>query len=145
MDEQQLTRDLIDRLFDLHDQVQVALKTLLRELRLTEPQATALWRLGSDDSVTASGLAERLGCDASTITAMIDRLEEQGLARRSQSPVDRRVKLIRLTERGREKRDRIVRYATEHSPFTRLNSHEQLQLHSLLNDAAGPRSVQTNI
>src|SRR4051794_15053764 len=47
-------------------------------------------------------LAALLGCDASNVTGIVDRLEAQGLARREADPHDRRVKRVIATSEGRE-------------------------------------------
>jgi len=46
-------------------------------------------------------LANKLGIEAATMVTMIDRLSKAGLILREASPVDRRVKLIVLTEEGK--------------------------------------------
>ncbi len=43
-------------------------------------------------------MARGIGCDPSYITALVDDLDERGLARREPSPDDRRVKIIVLTD-----------------------------------------------
>jgi DNA-binding MarR family transcriptional regulator len=45
-------------------------------------------------------LAELLGCDASNVTGIVDRLEARGLVRRDADPADRRVKVVALTPEG---------------------------------------------
>ena len=45
-------------------------------------------------------LAQGLSCDASTMTWLIDRLEERGLVERKGLPSDRRVKTVVLTAQG---------------------------------------------
>ncbi|MFI1096597.1 MarR family winged helix-turn-helix transcriptional regulator [Streptomyces sp. NPDC020917] len=47
-------------------------------------------------------LAALLGCDASNVTGIVDRLEAQGLARREPDPHDRRVKRVIATPEGQE-------------------------------------------
>jgi DNA-binding MarR family transcriptional regulator len=46
-------------------------------------------------------LAERLFCDASNVTGIVDRLEDKGLVERQPDPDDRRVKRLVLTASGR--------------------------------------------
>jgi DNA-binding MarR family transcriptional regulator len=83
-----------------------AMFATLRGYGLTPPHAHAL-------SVLAGGptrmrvLAELMVCDASYITAVVDRLEEIGLAERRPNATDRRVKEIALTDRGVEAAARI--------------------------------------
>lgn len=137
VEDESLARELIDCLFVVNDQVRAELKVLLRELDVTDAQAEALWRLSGDGPMTARRMAERLNCDASTATAMVDRLQRQGLVRRVAHATDRRVKLLQLTPRGCELRERLVRYAVERSPFARLDRDSQARLHVLLAEASG--------
>ncbi len=55
-----------------------------------------------------SAVAERLLCDASNVTGMVDRLETRGLLERREDPRDRRVKLIALTDEGAAVRARML-------------------------------------
>ena len=47
-------------------------------------------------------LAQQVGFDKATIGGVIDRLEARGLLLRQQTPKDRRVKLLNLTDAGKE-------------------------------------------
>ncbi len=63
-----------------------------------------------DDSApapTMGALAEAWACDASNVTWLVDRLEEQGMVVRQASTTDRRAKTVVLTPLGIEARDRI--------------------------------------
>ncbi|MEU9603205.1 MarR family transcriptional regulator [Streptomyces sp. NPDC048057] len=137
VDRERVDRELIDYLFVLGDEVQGELKRLLRDLELTDAQADALWRLSGESEMTARRLADRLHCDASTATAMVDRLEKHGLVRRIPHPTDRRAKLLQLTPEGCALRDRVIRHTVEHSPFARLDEDGRMRLHALLREAAG--------
>ncbi|MFC0601639.1 MarR family winged helix-turn-helix transcriptional regulator [Streptomyces palmae] len=99
---------------------------------LTGTQAKVLAHLGGGP-LPMRGLADRLVCDASNITGIVDRLEDQGLVRREPSPTDRRVKNVVITSLGREM---IVRVRTEmqatHSALDTLNVEEQATLYALL-------------
>lgn len=123
--------ELIDSLCAIRTQVHAQLKGLARDAGLTDAQTDVLWRLSRDPDMTARRLAGRLQCDASTATAMIDRLEKRGLARRVPHPTDRRAKLIQPPE-GCTLRDRAIQYTTEHSPLARLDRESRLSLHALL-------------
>lgn len=135
MDNKSLARELIGQMVTLSDDFRAAIKFQLRELDITDAQADTLWRLSGEEAMSARRLAERLNCDASTVTSMIDRLEKQGMVRRVPHPTDRRVKLIQLTEAGCEVRDRLLRYTAEQSPFALLDRGSQEQLHELLGEA----------
>lgn len=135
MDDRQLNEELHDCLFAIRARVHTELKELAREAGLTDTQTDALWRLSRGQEMTARRLADRLQCDASTATSMIDRLEKRGLVRRVPHPTDRRVKVIQLTSEGCALRDRVIQHTTEHSPFARLDRESRLRLHALLRQA----------
>jgi DNA-binding MarR family transcriptional regulator len=52
-------------------------------------------------------LAEEWKCDASNVTWLVDRLEEQGLAERVLHATDRRVRTVALTRKGQRLRAQI--------------------------------------
>jgi DNA-binding MarR family transcriptional regulator len=52
-------------------------------------------------------------CDNSNITGIVDRLEERGLVERGAAEGDRRVKLVALTQAGREIHDELARRRAE--------------------------------
>ena len=83
-----------------------------------------------------SALAERLGCDASNVTAMVDRLEGRGLLERRDDPGDRRVNLIALTDEGATVRERVLERLYEPpGAITRLSRADQRALRDLLRRA----------
>jgi DNA-binding MarR family transcriptional regulator len=67
---------------------------------LTPNDARALWALDAREARRIGSLAEAWGCDPANATFIIDRLEAAGLARRTDSDRDRRVKLVALTAKG---------------------------------------------
>lgn len=98
---------------------------------LTSMQAKVLAQLGGP--VPMRGLAERLVCDASNITGIVDRLEAHGFVRREVSAADRRVKNVVATDLGREtiRRVRDEMQAT-HGALDTLDESEQAALYALL-------------
>src|SRR6266851_192155 len=85
----------------------------LAKLGLTPPQATALRVLDPERSVPMKDLAERLACDASTLTGIVDRLESRGLVERRGGGRDRRVKVLALTPKGKGVRERALERMTD--------------------------------
>ena len=67
---------------------------------LTPPHGMALTML-VDGPRRMRDIADQMVCDASYVTAIVDRLEELGLATRQPSATDRRVKEIALTTKGK--------------------------------------------
>lgn len=68
-------------------------------LGTTESQALSY--LAVHGSSGQSELARDLGLTSSALTALVDRLERQGVAERVRHPQDRRRTIVSLTERGR--------------------------------------------
>lgn len=74
----------------------------LQEIGLTPGHMKALMSLEDGEATPMGACAQEMGCDASTATWLIDRLEEKGLVERRPSTTDRRVKGVVLTETGIE-------------------------------------------
>ena len=92
-----------------------------------------LLQLSADDPRAMRDLAVRWGCDASYVTALVDGLEERGLAERRPHPTDRRVKTVALTAKGTRARARMLARLGEPPPaFSALTEDEQEQLRDLL-------------
>ena len=70
------------------------------KLELTMPQLKVLMILSHHGFITVGQLAEELSVSLPNMTGIIDRLENQGLVKRIQSDKDRRVFLIKLTEKA---------------------------------------------
>jgi MarR family transcriptional regulator, organic hydroperoxide resistance regulator len=85
----------------------------LNELGLGFGQAHALRMLDPDEPIAMSALAERLFCDASNVTGLVDRLEARGLVERRSSANDRRVKALTLTPAGVALRDQVLAVMSE--------------------------------
>ena len=57
--------------------------------------------------VPMSALAGIMACDASNVTGIVDKLESRGLLVRQGDESDRRVKMLVMTEKGRELQERM--------------------------------------
>ena len=71
-------------------------------LSLTAPQAFHLLSIPVD-GISMSGLANKLGLDTSTLTRNIQKLEKLEFVRRKQDRNDKRILMVYLTDKGREK------------------------------------------
>jgi MarR family transcriptional regulator, lower aerobic nicotinate degradation pathway regulator len=71
-----------------------------REYAVTPVQFAALQSIFDSPGLDQKNLADRIRFDTSTIGGVIDRLEARGLVSRGDSPDDRRVRLLSLTENG---------------------------------------------
>jgi DNA-binding MarR family transcriptional regulator len=78
-----------------------ASKRMGQRLGVTGPQRLALRVLGKQPGSTAGELAQVLHVHPSTLTGILQRLEERGFVVRHPDPVDRRKTRLALTEKGR--------------------------------------------
>jgi DNA-binding MarR family transcriptional regulator len=103
------------------------------KLGLTAAQATALRELTGP--MTMGELAERMSCEPSNATYVIDKLENQGLIERQSHPTDRRAKQLVLTPSGTSLREQLLELLSEESPLGGLTKQEQAALQDLLSRA----------
>ena len=101
------------------------------DLDLSPPQTIVLRFL--DEPRPMGALAQLMHCDNSNMTGIVDRLEERGLVERTAAENDRRVKLIALTDRGRELREELQRrIAIPPDVITGLSDADQEALREIL-------------
>jgi len=103
---------------------------------LTATQAVALREL--NEPMSLRELAERMCCEASNATFVVDRLEEAGLVERTSHPRDRRVKRVVLTSAGEGVRQDLLRQLGSDSPLGGLSSAENESLRTALLNALRP-------
>jgi DNA-binding MarR family transcriptional regulator len=103
-----------------------------------------LMRLSKQDGVSMGEIARAIGCDPSYVTALVDDLDERGLARRESAPYDRRVKIVVLTEAGRTlaaEVDRVL--SVPPAAFSALSTSELRQLRDLLDKVVAAAAART--
>jgi DNA-binding MarR family transcriptional regulator len=86
---------------------------LAAEFDLTPAQGSVLRHLEPGKPVPMNSVAEVLVCDASNVTGIVDKLEARGLIERQPSADDRRVKMLVVTARGAELRQRFIARSSE--------------------------------
>lgn len=74
---------------------------------LTALELGVLTYLYDEPGVDQNGLTARLGIDRSNTSIIVDRLEEKELVERRVNGADRRARLLHLTSRGKQVRDRL--------------------------------------
>jgi DNA-binding MarR family transcriptional regulator len=106
------------------------------EFGLTPPQMFALKALDPNRPMPMGELAAELHCDNSNVTGLVDRLTAQGLVERREAPHDRRVRMLALTPRGAEVRERLhdVMLAVPEQ-LARLDEEDQCALRDLMRRA----------
>jgi DNA-binding MarR family transcriptional regulator len=132
-----ITYRLARAAYELHTNLERQLHGTLAELGLTLPLADVLWQLDpSHGPVSRRQLADRLNCDPSNVTFLVDRLERRQLVTRARGGADRRVKTLELTPAGAEIRGRLIATIASSSMFGQLTSAERQRLADLLDRCA---------
>ena len=126
-------------LFELLMDVQSRLPAVAATVDLSPVQCQVLRLLEPRRPLPMGRLAETLGCNASNVTGIVDRLEARGLIRRQPSGHDRRVRAVVLTSDGVRVRGVIVQQL--HAPperIRRLSVTDRRNLRRILERAARP-------
>jgi len=76
-------------------------KELNKKYNVSAPQLATLRILLHDGAMPASQIAKRIMVNSSTLTGVIDRLEQKGLVSRARNDRDRRIIRIELTDWGK--------------------------------------------
>jgi len=104
-DESPAADQLVDGLLDVSHRVNQIVSAVAARHDLT-PQQVGLLRM-LDEPMSMKAYAEDLSCDPSNVTGLVDRAELLGLVERVPDPVDRRVRMLTLTAKGRAVRTRV--------------------------------------
>lgn len=91
----------VEMLHQIFQAVDVFSRQALRDFGVTGPQIWALRAIEDAKVVSMGDLAQKMHLHMSTVSGIIDRLENAKLATRDRSPADARVMELRLTPKGR--------------------------------------------
>ncbi len=94
------------------------------EIDVTMPQAKVLYLLAAAGELRMSDLVAQLGVSLSTVSGLVDKVVDHGLAARHDDPTDRRHVVVSLTPAGRAILDQ----------FHELNASQLRDLLRLLDD-----------
>jgi DNA-binding MarR family transcriptional regulator len=131
-----LVDELADLVTELAERLRRHFAEAAAELGLSAAQGCALHQL--DGPLAMGELAERIGCEPSNVTFLVDRLEARELVERQPHPRSRRTKRLVLTADGEELRERLhARVARDPLPLATLSPRQQQQLRTLLTRALG--------
>jgi DNA-binding MarR family transcriptional regulator len=102
---QDLTRmaEVIDRdLRAIRERIRRPLEAAVARGNLTGPQQSVMHALVQSDGMSLKELSAHLGLAHSTVSGIVDRLQERGLVERRTGETDRRVTRIGVTRQVRE-------------------------------------------
>jgi DNA-binding MarR family transcriptional regulator len=127
-----LTLEVVELIGDVAARFYSDYEDAAAEHALTDVQARLLGLL-SLEPLPMRKLAQKLKCEPSNVTGIVDRLEARELVERRPDPADRRVKVAAATQAGlqvaRELREGL-RFARE--PLAGLSQEERESLRNLL-------------
>jgi DNA-binding MarR family transcriptional regulator len=142
--QQDPTREIIFSIRRLLQAKELYTKELNKKYQISASQLNCLLALHESGPLPLSQIAKSILVNSSTVTGIIDRLEQKGLVERSRISADRRVITIYLTETG----NRLA----ENAPppiqqkiidgLKKLPPHEKQQIVRSLNTLASMLDVQ---
>ena len=111
-----------------------ALSAALADLSLNAAEINALANLGDGGTVNVRQLSDRTGTRASTLTGVLDRLENRGYLTRELDPADRRSFRLPLTEAGQAVADRVLAAVAnlERDALGRLSATQLAGYHAVI-------------
>ncbi|MBE1531327.1 MarR family winged helix-turn-helix transcriptional regulator [Actinomadura algeriensis] len=101
----QVVTELSGLVFEVTGRLRAQFNAAAAELDLPPAQALVLVNLSGPAPMRQ--LADRLSCEPSNVTGIVDGLERRGLVTRRPAPGDRRVKHVVLTETGEHRREQL--------------------------------------
>ncbi len=110
------------------------LSAALADLNLSAADINALANLGGGGTVNVRRLSEKTGTRTSTLTGLLDRLENRGYLTRELDPADRRSFLLPLTEAGQAVAARVLDAVAEleRGALARLSATQLAGYHAVI-------------
>ena len=110
-----LDRDILDALTTLVKRAGTIGHSIASGFEIAPHDLLALFKL--DAGLAMKELAQRMGCDASFVTAVADTLEKRGFIRREPGQRDRRIKYLMLTPEGSAAKERMMAQLAAKMPW----------------------------
>src|SRR6201996_567704 len=110
-----LNRDILDSLTALVKQAGTVGHSIADGFGIAPHDLLAMFKL--EGGLAMKELAQRMGCDASFVTAIADKLEKRGYVHREPSQRDRRIKNLVLTPEGLAAKERLMAQLAAKMPW----------------------------
>ncbi|QUH25741.1 MarR family winged helix-turn-helix transcriptional regulator [Serpentinicella alkaliphila] len=106
---------------------------LLDKIGLYPGQPFLLFALYKSDGQSQKDLANKLNIKASTITAMVKRMEKSGLIERRQDSIDQRISRVYITDKGKEVCMEVdkIKKEIEFETFRNFTEEDKIKLKEL--------------
>jgi DNA-binding MarR family transcriptional regulator len=110
------------------------------DLDLTTVQLKTLFFIDFEGSTNFKNVASALGVTPPSVTGIVDRLVEQGLVSREEVPENRRMQVLRTTEKGKTLLNRLIesRRSTFSSMLEKLSLEDLSALSEIMSKMSGP-------
>jgi DNA-binding MarR family transcriptional regulator len=108
-------RDILDALTTLIKRAEPVWHSIAGAFGVAPPDLLAMFKL--EGGLAMKDLAQRIGCDASFVTAIADNLEKRGYVHREPSQRDRRIKNLVLTPEGLAAKERLMAQLAAKMPW----------------------------
>jgi len=110
------------------------LSVTLADLNLSAAEINALANLGEGGTLSIRQLSERTGTRASTLTSLLDRLENRGYLARELDPADRRSFRLPLTTAGQAVAAQVLAAIAdlERNALSRLDAAQLAGYHAVI-------------
>jgi DNA-binding MarR family transcriptional regulator len=109
MTDQKLITEIIQLHWAVLNFLQTSTRPDLMELDMSMAQIKALFAISIRGTATINEIAEFLGVSQPTASQVVDKVVQGGFAERSEGEQDRRVKQVRLTDKGSDLVSRLYR------------------------------------
>ncbi|MDC5707088.1 MarR family transcriptional regulator [Vibrio europaeus] len=106
-------------------------RPLLDSLDLTYSQYLVMMVLWESDGISVKDIGARLHLDSGTLTPVLKRLEAKGFVVRGRSELDERVRVLKLSEAGRELKAKALTIPAEMKCKIQLDLDELILLKTL--------------
>lgn len=93
--------EIRELLSELNTEIRKNYDRAFRDLNLYVGQETALYHLWQQDGISQTELRNLIGCEASTMSNMLRKLEADGVVYRKRHKHDARTSLVYLTDKGK--------------------------------------------
>lgn len=101
-DENQI-KGILTNLKEIQHEIKNQMHSYFKELSLTGPQGMVVLMVNKHKSLKISEISHKIGLSNSTVSGIIDRLEQQDCVKRVRSDKDRRVVNVTLTDNMKAK------------------------------------------
>jgi DNA-binding MarR family transcriptional regulator len=126
-----LDENLCFSLYSASNALVRAYRSLLEPLDITYPQYLVLMSLWKKDCVSVKTLSGHTRLDSGTLTPLLKRLEAKAFLSREKCVEDERQKVIKLTEKGLNLRDRALEVPKQMSCDVKIPSEDIYHLKRL--------------